>query len=329
LKNADINLGKACNNRCLFCANGEPTKEERRWARAEHVEREMDRHRQEGAESVGFLGGEPTLYPHLERIIAHARKVGFQRISICTNASRLADRERLERFLDAGLTRVAVSIHSHLEAVEDGITRRRGSFAEKVKALRNLVAMKARGRLPDGLSLNTVLHGKNVDSLDAFVRFMQRLGVGNIRFNFIRPSHLAEKSRAWIPPLDRVTEAIRRLLVLNESSLHMQLNFADIPLCKLPWEVLANRNLLHKYVGENWDLATEVTHVRRQPSWDAPAGVMRFNWQQRRQEFKNHPAGCAGCVLRGSCEGVWQKYLDLYGSSEFGTGPALVEACLP
>lgn len=136
-----------------------------------------------------------------------------------------------------------------------------------------------------------------------------------------------DASYTRVPRLDRVTEAIRRLLVVNESQLHMQLNFADIPLCKLPWEVLANPDLFDKYLGENWDLATEVTQVRRQPSWDAPAGVMRFNWQQRRLEFKSHPPGCSGCVLRGSCEGVWQKYLDIYGDSEFKSGPAVVEAC--
>jgi MoaA/NifB/PqqE/SkfB family radical SAM enzyme len=249
-------------------------------------------------------------------------------VYLCTNASRLADQERLTRLLDAGVTRVAVSIHSHQARIEDGITGRKGSFDEKVQALKNLVAERRQGRLPDGLSLNTVLHGKLVDHLEDFARFMQGIGIEDIRFNFIRPSHKAERSKTWVPMFERTTSAVARLIALNETELGLSLNFADFPLCKLPYQVLASRALLQRYVGENWDMSTDVTQVRREADWDAPEGFIRFNWKARRKEFKTYLPGCERCVLLVQCEGVWQKYLDIHGSDEFAAGPAVAEACM-
>lgn len=324
MRNVDINLGKACNNRCRFCSNGDPPPEERRWAELATVEAEIRRRREEGAEAIGFLGGEATLYPHLERVVRLARDQGFRRVALCTNASRLADPDCLDRLLDAGVTRVAVSIHSHRAQVEDEITRRTGSFAEKVRALGNLVAAEQERRLPDGLSLNTVLHRKNVEHLDRFVSFMARLGVRSIRFNFIRPCREAEGSKSWVPRFSLVTRGVRRVIALNESALHLAINFGDIPLCKYPRRVIADPVLRQRYVGEWWDLTTDVSVTWRHLRKPMSPNAMHFNWQKRRLEFKDFAPACGNCVVRDRCEGVWKKYLDIYGVREFASGPAVV-----
>lgn len=328
MQNVDINLGKACDNRCRFCSNGDPMPEELRWADPATVEAEIRRRRLEGAESIGFLGGEPTLYPHLERIVRLAREQGFRRVALCTNGSRLADAEYLGRLLDAGVTRVAMSIHSHRASVEDHITRRPGSFARKIRALENLVAARRRERLGDGLSLNTVLHRKNVEHLDRFVRFMAGIGVESIRFNFIRPCRMAEGSKAWVPRFSLVTPNVLRVVTLNESGLHLALNFGDIPLCKYPRKVLCRPALLRRYVGECWDMRTDVSVTWRHQRKAMSARSTRFNWQRRRLEFKSLAPSCRTCAIRDRCEGVWQKYLDLYGARDLASGPALVAACL-
>ena len=51
MKNIEINLGRACDNRCVFCANGEISARERGWMRIESVEEELGERRSEGAES--------------------------------------------------------------------------------------------------------------------------------------------------------------------------------------------------------------------------------------------------------------------------------------
>jgi hypothetical protein len=172
------------------------------------------------------------------------------------------------------------------------------------------------------------MHRKIVDHLVDYVVFMKDIGIEDIRFNFIRPSHKAEKSKSWVPSFQQTTPGIMRLIAHNQTRIDLNLNFADFPLCRLPFQVLITPALLKRYLGENWDLATNVTQVRREEAWDAPQGYIRFNWKARRQEFKTFLPGCERCVLIGQCEGVWQKYLDIYGSSEFADGPAVVEACV-
>jgi MoaA/NifB/PqqE/SkfB family radical SAM enzyme len=324
LKNVDINLGMACNNRCVFCSNGKKAVRNRGWMRVEEVEKEIDERFDTGLESLGFIGGEPTLYPHLERIIRYARDRGFQRVSICTNGSRLSDPDLLDRLIAAGLTRVAFSIHSHEAKVEDGITRRQGSFDEKVAAIVNLVSTMNAGKLPDGFSLNSVLHAKNLPRLDEFVAFFHELGVSDIRFNFIKPEHQAEGNRDWVPSFAETTPMVRRLVIQNETKFGIHLTFADFPLCRLPWEVLSNPVLFGRYVGEMQDMVTEVTLYRPAEA----GGTERFNWKEQRTTYlKCHMEACRSCVLVNKCEGVWKGYLDIYGTDEFLDGPSLAEAC--
>lgn len=325
MKNVDINLGRACNNRCVFCSNGSVSARERGWMRIEQVEQEIDARREQGASSIGFLGGEPTLYPHLERCIRLARERGFKRIAICTNGSRLADSQRLDKLIEAGMTRVAFSIHSHVEKIEDGITRRTGSFKEKIEAIGNLVTAMRDGRLCDGFSLNSVLHKKNIRQLDSFVDFFRKLGVTDIRLNFIRPEHQAEGNRDWVPSFKETTPRVLDLIVRAESRPGLHLTFADFPLCRMPWEVLANPVLQKRYIGEMRDLVTDVTLYKPEGS----GGTRRFNWKRQRIAYlKAKPPICEACPLDDVCEGVWKGYLDIYGPDEFADGPSLAEACV-
>ena len=73
----------------------------------EQFETEIENRRKDGAESIGFIGGEPTLHPKLPEMITLAREKGFKRIALCTNGSRLADPILVDRFIEAGVTRVA------------------------------------------------------------------------------------------------------------------------------------------------------------------------------------------------------------------------------
>ena len=62
---------------------------------------------------ITLAGGEPSMHPQLERVIAHATARGIK-TSLLTNGTLLDD-ERLKRYADAGLTRVAL----HLDTLQD------------------------------------------------------------------------------------------------------------------------------------------------------------------------------------------------------------------
>lgn len=125
-----------------------------------------------------------------------------------------------------------------------------------------------------------------------------------------------------------VTPNVMRVVALNESLLHLALNFGDIPLCRYPRDVLSQPALRRRYVGECWDMRTDVSVTWRHQRKTMSARATRFNWQQRRLEFKSFAPTCRICALRDRCEGVWQKYLDLYGARELASGPNRIAACL-
>ena len=53
--------------------------------------RVLDDARALGCRRVQFIGGEPTLYPHLPRLLEHAVHAGFSQCEVFTNASLLRE----------------------------------------------------------------------------------------------------------------------------------------------------------------------------------------------------------------------------------------------
>ncbi|MEC7948781.1 MAG: radical SAM protein, partial [Myxococcota bacterium] len=194
-KNIEINIGKACNNRCVFCIDGLPKREDRSYMPWAQMQSELTRWYQDGYRSVGFLGGEPTTYPRICDSVAFAHALGFTRIAIATNATKMRLPHFTDRILAAGLTRVTISMHGHTAALEDKLTRVPGNFDKKCTAIRYMVQKRREDPtvLRDGLSVNIVLNGWNYRYLPKMMRFFyEELGVDDLRVNFIRPEGYAE-----------------------------------------------------------------------------------------------------------------------------------------
>jgi len=256
-RNVEINIGKACNNRCVFCIDGLPKMEDRSYMNFDLMKDELRRWREDGHTSVGFLGGEPTTYPKIVQSVAYARELGFTRIAIATNATKLRLEHFTDKILDAGLTRITVSMHGHTPELEDKLTRVPGNFEKKCRAIRYLQKKQREGYLPDGLSVNIVLNGWNYKHLlDMMSFFYETMGLPDLRVNFIRPEGYAVGSRELVPRYDKVRGYVAKAIVANERHFRKTLTFGGFPLCVLPKALLKNEALLQSYIGELRDLTT-------------------------------------------------------------------------
>ena len=321
-RNVEINLGKSCNSRCVFCLDGQATRAEAAFTPWEELRAELERWRAEGYLSVGFLGGEPTVYPHLTRAVAAAAALGYTRITLATNAMRLAQDSFVTELVDAGLTRVTISMHAHTAALEDGLTTVAGSFAKKCQAIEHLQQHRARGALRDGVSVNAVLSRVNYPHLPRMLRFFfEQLGLDDLRVNFIRPEGNAAHDAELTPPYTAVVPVLVKAILLNEYHFKKVFTFGGIPLCMLPAELLTSRHLLRKVAGDLYrDLATACS-IRSEGYDDGVSqvegGRARFNWQDRkRHDLKHTLETCRECVMNETCEGVWRTYLEIYGGEE-------------
>ncbi|HCH65482.1 MAG: hypothetical protein CL927_08470 [Deltaproteobacteria bacterium] len=343
-KNVEINIGKACNNRCVFCIDGLPKREDRSYMPFPKMQHELQQWYGEGYRSVGFLGGEPTTYPKICDSVAYARELGFTRIAIATNATKLRLHHFTDRILDAGLTRVTISMHGHIAELEDKLTRVPGNFEKKCKAIRYLVhKRRTEGALRDGLSVNIVLNGWNYRYLPKMMQFFyERMQVDDLRVNFIRPEGYAVGDADLTPQYKKVVPYLIRAIVLAETHFQKVFTFGGFPMCVLPGSLRNNKDLLSRYMGEYRDLSTACSvrsngGDRAAPGQDiSPLGIIkngppssvvhydqeegraRFNWQDRkRHDLKGQPTACGQCELSSVCEGVWKGYLDIWGDRAF------------
>jgi cyclic pyranopterin phosphate synthase len=306
------------------------------------MQAELERWRADGYESVGFLGGEPTTYPHIVDAVRHARAIGYTRVVIATNATKLRLPDFTDRIVEAGLTRVTTSMHGHTADLEDRLTRVPGNFEKKVAALRLLRRKREQGLLRDGLSINIVLNGWNYRHLPRMMRFFyEEMGVDDLRVNFIRPEGYAEGDAELTARYREVVPVLVKALALSELHFKRVFTFGGFPMCVLPAALRRDSGLLARTMGEYRDLSTgcsvrseggDVIPPGRSPdpdSWtahvkssvvafDAQEQRARFNWQDRkRHDLKGHPAACATCRWSGACEGVWKGYLEIWGTEEF------------
>lgn len=322
-RNVEINIGKACNNRCVFCIDGLPKREDRSYMPFEDMKRELDFWYQSGSRSVGFLGGEPTTYPWIVQSTAYARDLGFTRIAIATNATKLRLKHFTDAMLEAGLTRVTISMHGHTAELEERLTRVPKVYQKKCDAIRYLVEKRAEGFLPDGLSVNIVLNGWNYRHLPQMMRFFyDELGLDDLRINFIRPEGYAEGDPDLTPEYQKVVPYLLKAIVLSEKHWKRQtFTFGGFPLCTLPTSLRDSDYLLKKYMGEYRDLSTDCS-VRQDGDGfgieQIEDGRSRFNWQDRKRfDLKHAPDACHRCAKVDLCEGVWKGYVDIHGDSAF------------
>jgi MoaA/NifB/PqqE/SkfB family radical SAM enzyme len=321
-RNVEINVGKACNNRCVFCLDGMPKKEDRSYMDFGAMKSELESWYSQGRRSVGFLGGEPTTYPKIVQSVAYARELGYTRIAIATNATKLRLQHFTDKLLDAGLTRVTISMHGHTAELEDRLTRVPGNFEKKCSAIGYLKEKRAQGYLPDGLSINIVLNGWNYRHLPRMLRFFYRdLGLDDLRVNFVRPEGYAIGSRELTPRYSAAVPFLVKAILLNDLHFRKTFTFGGFPMCVLPKSLAGSRELLQKYMGEYRDLSTDCSVRSGGPEHGVArnsGGRARFNWQDRKRfDLKGRPSACAKCDALSVCEGVWQGYLDIWGDGEF------------
>ncbi len=315
LKNVEINPGRLCNNKCIFCMSGVDRDTHEPWADPARMKAEIKLRYEEGARSLGFLGGEPTAYPHIVECMRYARELGYVRVALCTNGARLANPAFVDECLAAGLTRVTVSVHSHLASIEEFLVRVPGILDRKVAALRHLVERQKRGLLPDGLSVNPVLCRQNAPHMEEFVRFFMDVGVRDFRFNFIWPEADVQNDKTVVPRFADVMPRIAALILENERELKTRVSFGAVPYCVLPEAFQKRWPLLAKYFYEEGnDLPTEVSFLKP----DKDGRVDRFDWHEKGHEsYRAKLDSCRRCSLNDRCMGIYRSYLDLYGAEGF------------
>ncbi|MBU0580304.1 MAG: radical SAM protein [Candidatus Margulisbacteria bacterium] len=307
IRDVEVHLGFPCNNNCIFCmANKEYRKN--KFFSYEKVIKQISAYAKKGFNSIGFLGGEPTLHPRIIDIVRHANKAGMKSIHIVTNGRRLADGVFLNNLIASGVNRISVSIHSHLPKLEDNLTQVQGSFSQKLNGLHNIIQLQRKNKSIN-VSINIVINKMNIKSISESVKYFANLGYKDYRLNFIQTEGSARDNFEKLIPYYKNVYVLFKKVVDFAKKNTLTVSFADLPFC-----VIDKYPEFYKYTSELKDCYNFVVMMGA-PNCDRT--IKHFSWENvRKNELKMKPKKCNRCQYNKICEGIWKEYAKRIGYTE-------------
>ncbi len=288
----DIKTGWMCNNRCLFCVQGnkrdlygnKPTDE---------VKRLLEEARKD-SDSIVFTGGEVTIRKDFLDLVRYARDLGYRVIQIQTNGRVLAYRKACEDLIEAGATEFSPALHGHIPELHDYLTRSQGSFAQTVRAIHNL---KDLGQL---VLTNTVITRSNYRHLPEIATLLVGLGVDQYQFAFVHPIGTAgEHFTAVVPSMTLIEPYVHRGLDVGIAAGRRVMTEA-IPYCFMKG--------YEAYVAERIIPRTKI--------FEGHITIEDYT-EHRLVEGKAKGPPCRECAYDAICEGPWREYPEHFGWDEF------------
>ena len=172
---------RACAFACVHCrADAQHTRDPRELTTEEghHL---LDRFKEFGSPIVVFTGGDPMMRRDLFELIHYATELGL-RASLTPTATALPTLERLNKAMEAGVRRIALSLDAPSPEVHDAFRQVPGSWERTMKILRNAHSV--------GLSaqINTTVTKFNVHLLPDMVRFVEEVGAVQWSVFFLVPT---------------------------------------------------------------------------------------------------------------------------------------------
>lgn len=284
----DIILGYDCNLACTYCTITEAMRARALAPRA--IAAELARGRNHGYDAVSLTGGEPTTRPELLPLVRRAAELGYQSIKVQSNGLVLGVGENAARLVDAGVTCVHISMHTHEPAAYEAMVRRPGTHAHMQRAFERLAALDVE------LGADVILETDTLPRLPAAVDWLAERGVPAVDLWFVS---LTDGNASRPQSMPRMSEAVP---IIGEARARaerhrMRMRSLHIPPCIL---------------GEHADLAFNPALARvRVVSPDAI-----FDLADSVITPRQHVPACEGCEHRPRCGGLRPDYIEQYGDVE-------------
>jgi MoaA/NifB/PqqE/SkfB family radical SAM enzyme len=154
----------------------------------------------DGLKNVRFSGGEPTLWPNLEKIVKYCKKSGVEKIAISTNGSA-----RLQNYLklyEAGVNDFSISFDACCSSTGNIMAGIKGSYdiiAKNIGILSKLTYV----------TVGVVLTETNMPELNKIIELSTSLGVSDIRL--ITAAQIGK----YLPKEFKLSERNKNMPILN------------------------------------------------------------------------------------------------------------------
>ena len=298
----EIQLGHLCNNRCVFCVSGQLThKRQAPLLDPDLLKQRISDARASGHRTLTLLGGEPTIQPFFLDVVRHAVSLGFERIVVFTNGSRLWRDDVVDAVLATGGDfEFRFSFQGATQEAHERTTRRRGSWDQLLSSLDHV---RARGRRA---TVNMCVVRQNFESVDRFADLLVPRGVAQLHVDMLNPYDTGVMSddelSSILPRLSDLAAPLERMVRAFPEG--FDVNVGNLPFCVAP------------------SIAPFIHHGG-EPTFTVTADDFGAeSLQQERDKYavkragKVKPDRCRACVFDDRCSGVFEAYAERHGLDE-------------
>jgi radical SAM protein with 4Fe4S-binding SPASM domain len=323
---SELALTYRCNLACRFCyagcsAGGLPEG----WDESQALDeagfrRALDViHRDARCPSVSFTGGEPTLRPELEALVAHAHGLGLK-TNLISNGWLLTE-ARVRALAAAGLDSAQLSLEGPDAAIHDALVGREGAFERLWAGLDHLRAAGVR------VHTNTTVNRGNLPHLDGIVDLVAERGLDRLTMNLIIPCGTAADSPLQVS-YSEIGPTVLALRARAEARGVRLIWYSPVPLCLFETPAFglgspgcaAADGLLH--VSPAGDVLPCSSFRSHETLGNLLAQPFEAIWQSGPARFfrekRMAPEPCQGCARIEICQGACPLYWRALGTAEIG-----------
>lgn len=296
MERVDLKVGYQCNNRCLFCIQGD-----KRYSSPDKSDNKIIqilKNMKKDHDSVVFTGGEPTFRSKkLLEWVRIAKEIGYKAIQIQSNGRMFSYKEYCIALIKAGANEFSPAIHGSTSNIHDSLTQAIGSYSQTLKGIQNL------RELNQYILTNSVVTKLNYKDIPNLAKLLVRLKVNQFQFAFMHINTIVAKSpqlvRKIVPRYQEAIPYIKKGLNIGNKA-KIKVMAEAIPYCFMKG--------YEKYISEQYIPFTSVFDDKIELT---DYGSYRVN------EGKIKGPQCKNCKLFKICEGPWKEYPDIFGWSEF------------
>lgn len=277
-KKVILNVTYRCNNRCTFCATGTRTQFDGDFERQKEL---LVKYRKLGVRLLDLDGGEPTLNPNLFALIKFARRIGYEKVNVTTNARMASYEDFARRLRGSGVTSILVSIHgpdAQTHAQNVGVAE---AFEQTIAGARNLVRVAGETSADVELGANITITKSNHRKLYEVAELVLSLGLRWLNIQFLTPFGRATSS---VSP-DTAEAAREAMRVIDAFKDRMKFQVINLPFCFMP--------------GYEEHLAGDMLKLERHMLFVNNEEVNLFEYLRERRAKKEVCEGCPHAIFCG------------------------------
>jgi MoaA/NifB/PqqE/SkfB family radical SAM enzyme len=297
-KQCEVTLTLRCNAKCIHCYT--PFNINKKDFLEEEIIKQIYTSYQNGARFLTLTGGEPTLFPNLNKIIYFSKKIGYKSILLNTNGIKLSDSNYFKSLTDVGLDIVKISLHSNVKDIHEKILGIKDSFNKTLKAIENAIKL---GIFVEGNCVVTSLNYKTLPELFEFGA--KEFGISNCAI-FFHPKGNAYLNKellkiSYSEHIPYLKLALQKLLDYKITpSCHPLGNYLP---CILPG---------YEHLIMDWEKDGKINEDLCYIDDENTKTIKEIQLNGRIKTKK-----CRKCIYFDKCVGFEKEYFETFGDKEF------------